>query len=326
VFVEGKSEGLSGLIEVRQLHKGSPFYLAVREQCCTFIEKWGASCCQGFEPLPIKEGLPQGWSFFKVAAANRDEMVKQEYPILALPTTVRLDLEGGIRLDRSNRYFKFAPPKLVLKGGDESVNLYCNERLLDCNKAESIYELITDITASTKLVIEARKGEEVIKRCSLLLVENFCLPAPISTQQFDHFGCRKTDVDNIPVSIAGALVLGVNPPPFNFNTFLPIQGKQRICFVGRRPGQVVRWPSELFPEDWTPVWAISIGRRCGQAVFCGTSLVEAEPTQSTCRNRKKLREWKEILWYCRKKISPPTQQNLRALWKNFQKEAERVKG
>lgn len=118
---------------------------------------------------------------------------------------------------------------------------------------------------------------------------------------------------------------GFNSPPFNFNTFLPIQGKQRIFFVGKEPGQVAIWPEEPLPTDWLPVWAISIGRR-GQAMFCGTSLVESEPTQSRCRDRKKLREWKEILWHRRKRISPPTQQNLRGLWKRFQKEAERVKG
>lgn len=335
VFIQGEGEGLPGLIEVGQLPKGSPFYLAVHEKSCADIEKWGASCCQGFEKLLIKEGLPQGWHFFKAAAANRDDIVKREYPILALPTTVRLDLRRGIRLDRTNRFFKFAPPKLLLQGGDESVKVYCNERLLNCTQAEGIYELPTDSPTETKLDIEARQGEDVLRRCSLFLVEDFCLPDSISTQQFDRFGCHQMDVDNKSVQmdvdnksvgIAGALVLGVNPPPFNFNAFLPIQGKQRICFVGREPGQVVRWPNEPLSEDWTPVWAISIGRRRHQAVFCGTSLVESEPMQSTCRNRKKLRQWQEILWYDRKKILPPSQQCLSALWKKFQKEAEHVKG
>ena len=119
------------------------------------------------------------------------------------------------------------------------------------------------------------------------------------------------------------MVTGINPPEFNFNAFLPIQGKQRILFVGKEPGQLSIWPVEPLPTDWMPVWAISKGRR-SQVMFCGTSLAESEPSSAKCKDRKKLREWKEILWYERKKINPPTQSNLRSLWKKFQKEAERV--
>jgi hypothetical protein len=327
VFIKGEGEGLPGLIEVRQLPKGSPFYLAVHEKSSADIEKWGASCCQGFDKLSIKEGLPQGWHFFKAAAANRDDLVKREYPILALPTTVQLDLRGGIRLDRGNRFFKFAPPKLVLRGCDESVKVYCNEQLLDCTQAEGIYELPTDTSTETKLEIEGRQGEDVLRRCSLFLVEDFCLPDSISTQQFDRFGYCQTDVDNKSAGIAGALVRGVNSPPFNFNTLLPVQGKQRIFFVGREPGQVVSYPSEPLPTDWIPIWAIALGRRYGQAMFCGTNLVESEPMQSRCRDRKKLRQWKEILWHRRKRILLSLGDcRLQALWRKFQKEAEHVKG
>jgi hypothetical protein len=176
------------------------------------------------------------------------------------------------------------------------------------------------------LEIEARHGEDVLRRCSLFLVEDFCLPQAISTQEFDRFGYCQTDVDNKSAGIAGALVRGVNSPPFNFNTLLPVQGKQRIFFVGREPGQIASYPSEPQPTDWTPIWAISLGRRHGQAMFCGTNLVESEPMQSRCRDRKKLRQWKEILWYDRRKILPPSQQCLSGLWKKFQQEAERVKG
>ena len=175
-------------------------------------------------------------------------------------------------------------------------------------------------------MIEARIGEDVIRCRSLSLVEYFPWQYQIYTQQFDHFGYYQPNVDNNSVGVAGALVQGVNYPPFNFNTFLPVQGKQRIFFVGKEPGQVAIWPLDSLPTDWLPIWAISKGRRRSQAMFCGTSLVESEPTPSMCRDRKKLREWKKILWHDRKRISPPTGDRLRDLWKRFQKEAERVKG
>jgi hypothetical protein len=327
VFVTGLGEGLPGLIEVRQLPKNSPFYLAARQECCQLLKTWGESSCKGFKKLQIAEGLPQEWHFFYADAAYSDELFKREYPLLSWPTTVRLDLQGGIRLDKGNRFFKFAPPKLVLQGGDESVKVYCNNQLLDCTQEEGIYELRTDLPTGIKLLIEARTGEDVVKRCSLLLVEDFCIQKPIYAQQFDSFGCCNADVENKSIGIAGALVQGVNCPSFNFNTSLPAQGNQRFFFVGSEPGQIVSYPSESLPTDWTPIWAISLGRRRGQVMFCGTSLMELEPMQSRYKDRKKLRQWKEILWHRRKRILPPVGDcRLQALWKKIQKEAEYVKG
>ena len=325
VFVNGDTEGLPGFVEVRQLPTQKPFYLAAHQECLELLTIWGELSCQGFEKLQITDGLPSGWHFFKAAAACSDELIKDKYPILAFSTNVRLELDGGIRLERGNKFFKFAPPALILQSGSESIKVYCNNQLLDCTKSAGFYELPADIPAETKLLIEARNGEDIIKRCSLLLVENYSLPSQVSAPQFDRFGYRLTHADNESAGVAGALVQNVvDFPPFNFNTFLPIQGKQRILFVGKQAGQIATWPVESLPSDWEPVWAISKGRHRGQVMFCGTNLSESEPALSKCRNRKKMREWKEILWHDRKKISPPDRPNLRALWKIFQQEAERV--
>lgn len=325
VFVNGDSQGWPGIVEVRQLPTQQPFYLAAHQECLELLTIWGELSCQGFEKLQIIDGLPSGWHLFKAQAACSDELIKQEYPILALPTNVRLELAGGIRLERGNKFFKFAPPKLVLQGGSESIKVFCNNKLLDCTSGVGIYELPTDTPAETKLLIEARSGEDIIKRCSLLLVENYSLPSQSNAQQFDRFGNLLTHADNESAGVAGALVQNVvDFPPFNFNTCLPIQGKQRILFVGKQAGQIVTLPGESLPTDWEPVWAISKGRHRGQVMFCGTNLSDSEPALSKCRNRKKMREWKEILWHDRKIISPPDRQELRVLWKKFQKEAERV--
>ncbi len=325
VFVNGESEGLPGLVEVRQLPIQKPFYLAAHQECLELLTKWGELSCQDFQKLPITDGLPSEWHLFKAQAACSDELIKQQYPILAFPTNVRLELAGGIRLERGNKFFKFAPPKLFLQGGSESMKVYCNNQLLDCRNSAGNYELPADTPAETKLLIEARNGEDIIRRCSLLLVENYSLPSEISAQQFDRFGHHLTHADNESAGVAGALVQNiVDFPPFNFNTCLPMQGKQRILFVGKQAGQIVTLPGESLPTDWEPVWAISKGRHRGQVMFCGTNLSDSEPALSKCRNRKKMREWKEILWHDRKIISPPDRQELRVLWKKFQKEAERV--
>ncbi|MEG4842340.1 hypothetical protein [Microcoleus sp. B9-D4] len=323
VFVKGDTEGLPGFVEVRQLPTQQPFYLAAHQECLELLTKWGELSCQGFEKLQITDGLPSGWHFFKVAAACSDELIKDKYPILAFSTNVRLELDGGIRRERGNKFFNFAPPKLILQAGSESIKLYCNNQLLDSTKSTGVCELPADIPAETKLLIEARNGEEIIRRCSLFLIENYSLPSEISAPQFDRFGNLLTG-DNGSASVAGALVRGVDFPDFNFNTFLPIQGKQRIFYVGKEPGQIAICPAESLPTDWEPVWAISKGRHRGQAMFCGTNLAESQPSMSKCKNRKKMRAWKEILWHDRKIISPPDRSNLKPLWKQFQKEAERV--
>lgn len=323
VFVNGNTEGLPGIVEVRQLPTQQPFYLAAHQQCLELLTKWGESSCQGFEKLQIIDGLPSGWHFFKAQAACSDELVKQQYPILAFQTNVRLELAGGIRLERGNKFFNFAPPKLILKGGSESIKVYCNNQLLDSRNSAGNYELPADTSAERKLLIEARNGDDIIRRCFLSWVENYSLPSQINAPQFDRFGNLKTG-DNETGGVAGALVRGVDFPDFNFNTFLPIQGKQRIFYVGKEPGQIAIWPAESLPTDWELVWAISKGRHRGQAMFCGTNLAESQPLMSKCKDRKKMRAWKEILWHDRKKISPPDRPNLKALWKQFQKEAERV--
>lgn len=323
VFVNGDTQGLPGIVEVRQLPTQQPFYLAAHEECLELLTIWGELSCQGFEKLQIIDGLPSGWHLFKAQAACNDELIKQEYPILAFPTNLRLELAGGIRLERGNKFFKFAPPKLILQGGSESIKVYCNNQLLDSRNSAGIYELPADTPAETKLLIEARSGDDIIRRCSLLLVENYSLPSQSNAQQFDRFGKLQTG-ENGSTGVAGALVSGIDFPDFNFNTFLPIQGKQRIFYVGKEPGQIAICPAESLPTDWEPVWAISKGRHRGQAMFCGTNLAESQPLISKCKNRKKMREWKEILWYDRRKISPPDRSNLKVLWKQFQKEAERV--
>jgi hypothetical protein len=322
VFVDGNSEGLPGLVEVRQLPTQKPFYLAAHEQCLKLLTEWGESSCQGFEKLQVIDGFPSGWHLFKAAAACSDELIKLEYPILAFPTNLRLELTGGIRLERGNKFFKFAQPKLILQGGSESIKVYCNDHLLNCTEA-GIYQLPANTPAETSLQIEARSGENIIKRCSLVLVENYSLPSQSNAQQFDRFGKLQTK-GNGSAGVAGALVQGVDCPDFNFNTFLPIQGKQRIFFLGKEPGQIAIWPAESLPTNWEPVWAISKGRHRGQAMFCSTNVADSQPSMSKCKDRKKMRAWKEILWHDRKKISPPDRSNLKVLWQQFQKEAERV--
>jgi hypothetical protein len=314
IFVDGNSEGLSGFVEVRQLPVQRQFYLAAHEDGLNLLTQWGESSCQGFEKLAIVHGLPDRWHFFKVGLACSDELIKYRYPVMSFPNTLRLELVGGIRVNRGNKFFKFAPPKLVLQGNNDSVQIFCNDILLDCGNT-SIYELPLD---SLELLIKAKRGEDTVKSTSLSLVEDI-------SWQFEEINCRCDRFGNGLIEltdangITGVLVTDFDCPNFNFNTLLPIQGKQRVVFVGRKTGQI----SISVPEDWTPVWIVSKGRR-SQVFFCGGNLAESEPISVTCKDRRKLTEWKNLLWGERKTIRLPTQANLRSLWRNFINEAKRA--
>src|SRR5262249_3852099 len=108
-----------------------------------------------------------------------------------------------------------------------------------------------------------------------------------------------------------------------FTKIVRIPTNGRVFYVGREPGQIISWPSEPLPTGWSPVWAIPM-RQQGCAMFCGTSLSESEPLRSQCSDRKKLKEWKEVLWHRRKRITAPNHVGLRALWQRFQEEAYRA--
>jgi len=313
IFIDGSAEGLSGYVEVRQLPVQKPFYLAAHEDCLNLLTQWGESSCKGFNKLAIA-GLPDRWHFFKVGLACSDELIKYRYPVMSFPTTLRLELVGGIRVNRGNKFFRFAPPKLILQSDNDSIKVFCNDIPLDCDDT-GIYELPLD---SSELLIKAKRGEDMVKITSLSLVEDIFWQFEEINYRTDHFGNPLTELNDAK-GITGALLTDFDCPSFNFNTLLPIQGKQRVAYVGRKTGQI----SSSVPEDWTPVWLVSKGRR-SQVFFCGGKLAESEPISVTCKDRKRLQDWKKLLWGERKTVYLPTQPDLRSLWKRFEKEAERV--
>lgn len=232
-------------------------------------------------------------------------------------------MDGGIRYSRGNQFFRFAPPTIVLKGGDDKVELYCNGQRLPYNQAGYIYELPEELLNKPELLIQACHSGKTIRRRSLYLIEDFPWVHRTPVKQFDCFGNGVSESNNGTAKYAGGLIWGINPSPFNFSSLVGIQEERRVFFVGRVPGQIVTWPKEPLPTGWSPVWAIPLRQR-GQAVFCGTGLSGSEPLALKGNDRKKVKLWKEILWHCRKRISPPSHTGLRKLWVQFQEAARRV--
>lgn len=325
ILVSGSFYGLPGLVESRRLPRTSPFYLVAQKKRHNLLKRWGASGCTGFREVPILNGLPESWELFRAEAAHSDDLVRGELPMLALPSVVRLSFDGGVRASRGHQFFKFAPPRIVLEGDDGAVEVYCNGEPLARSQLQGIFELPQEALISSELVIEARRNGERIRGLSLYLIEDFPWPGQFTSKRFGPSGDSLPDANSDSVSVTGALVTGTNALPFDYSTLVVTQEERRVFFVGREPGQIASWPSEPHPTEWLPVWAIPMRRR-GKAIFCGTSISESEPVRSGCGNRKKLKEWKMILWHHRKKIAPPDHNALRALWERYREEARRAQG
>ena len=97
------------------------------------IEQWGGSECLGFLEIPISGGLPKGWSLFAVNAALDDAGIRNSYSLLSFPRSIRLRVDGGIRVTRGNQFFGFAPPNLVLEGDSEEAQFYANGVHVPCS-------------------------------------------------------------------------------------------------------------------------------------------------------------------------------------------------
>jgi hypothetical protein len=320
IFVSGSRAGLPGLVECQQLPLGTAFYLAARQEYCELLASWGSAGCRGFKEINIRHGLPTGWRFFEVESVQNDELVLEQLPLLALPRTLRLELEGGLRISQGNRFFRFAPPAVRVIGGPLADPPTCNGIRLLGTATPGLYTLPPEALAQSDLLIAA-PGNEATRR--LFLADDEFQTALLPRASFGRFGELLADLADGSPYLSGAALSSFAAPAFAFHTLAEVQGERRVFFIGRQPGQIVTCPAEPLPEDWQPVWAVPL-RQQGKAIFCGTNLTTAAPLPVAGGDRKKLRLWKEVLWHCRKRITPPAHKDLSGLWRKFQQEAQRV--
>jgi hypothetical protein len=327
ILVEGSGESLPGLVEVRRLPSQSKFYLLVSHADGDRINSWGASSCDAWEELTLSGGLPLGWRAFSAAKARTDESIRDVYPALSLPVNVALSLQGGIRVSRSNRYFEFAPPAIAVEGQNVDRLLF-NE--VDAGPPNELGQIKIPPDLPTlpgnepgTVLIEARRGEQTLDRRTLYLVRGgWSWTTPRDGFSLSPFGETADGVTGHP-SVRGAQVAAITVAEFDFASAMPVVEHGSIHYVGREAGQIVHWPAEPMPEDWSPVWVI-VSRRRGEVIFCGTSPAVATPIRGVSRDRKKLKTWKDFLWARRKQLRPPAHVTLRKLWQNYQEIARDV--
>jgi len=211
VFLSGLSDGLPGLVEWNQLPRSMEFHLLVRKEYVDLIERWGRSSCSDFKPVQINEGLPQGWFFYSAKSAANDEEVRDVCPVLCLPTTMRIVVEGGVRA-RGSRFFNFALPQLFIEGASPEVRVYCNGQVLD--RTESGRYALGSAAPGARLHVEVKKTKSVVAERALYVAEQEPWPPSVQFEWFDIFG---TELQNPPSSsprFAGALSANCAVPEF----------------------------------------------------------------------------------------------------------------
>lgn len=322
VLVSAGRENLPGLIEVYKLLPNIPFYLIVHQSCSYDIEQWGGSSeCEGFEKVTIEQGLPSGWNFYKVKAAFSDTLVKDKYPVLAFPTTIKLNLEGGIRLGKGNEFFAFAPPKFILESGNKStiVQGFCKETPLNLEYNNGIHTLPLNAPTHQKIEIKVYQGDKIINSRSLELLYHFEHQPFSEDHYFDAFG----QLTQNSRRVAGGYFQEYNPPVFQYNPVVATNIAHNIVLIGRKPGEIANYLEKF---SWLPIWEIHLGKKFHSVKFCGIHKTEYEclPQKSSCSDLEKLQAWKKLLWKDRKKFIDVSR-GKRDLWEQYTKAAKQIK-
>ncbi len=328
IFASGLQEGLSDLIEIRVVPRGSPFYLCYPAQLWPVLEQWATTQCTGFNEIEIVRGLPQSWRRARIEAANDDKVVRFRSDMLSFQSGVRLRLVGGIRNGARYEYFDFAPPLVELTGGSSGTEVYCNDNLLEPMDGGTVFALPRDMPTGARATIEARSGRDT-KRQSLFLTGDFSLPREGPDFVLGPTGAI-ADPGESRLLVSGAYVIDHSSElvPSAAELFYDLAyeiGGVRGLLIGHNPGEIIAWPAEPFPSEWIPEWVIKkLGRKRWEAVYIGEILGIASHQSTFTPSAKQVRDWKRALWHRRKRISTPQMPSERIFWQQIQRRARRA--
>ena len=329
IFTSGMPEGISGLVDTPTLPQGQSFYLCYPEDAWERLERWATTQCQGFQDLNIALGLPKSWRLARIETATGDEAVRSAFPILTFQSGLRLSLAGGIRSGNGNNFFDFAPPSVVLVGGTPDTAVYCNDELLSSPSHDGVYSLPNNLPNGARINISARSGQATLAKQSLFLTGDFSLPSREPEMFVDSIGASIKPCED-KASITGAYIKGqdtalMRSAAEEFEDLEYEIGGIRGFLLGSQPGHIIAWPSESFPNHWTPTWVVTKrGPKKWAALFIGEMLGEASPETPFTPTHRKLKDWKEVIWHWRKRILLPERPDQRALWRQIQEASRRV--
>jgi len=321
VMVNAKPSGFDGFVEQSQLPQEKLFYVLAREEHAEAIQAWGRDCCDGFCEIAATAGLPAWWRLFSVERANSDAGIRDKLPYLAFPTTLRIQFLGGLQV-KGNHYFTFALPRIEVSGAVEGATVFCNDHPLDRDPEIGLYT-IPDALRARRFVVEVKRNGERIRSRSIYSVETVAWRDVGAGAGFDRFGRRAAD--GATDRCVGPIVEGFTPTQFDPGTFLPPGDGRRVYFIGRNPGEIVECPAEALPDDWRPVWAVPMHTGEGTAVYCGANPEKEVPGTGGSNDRRRRRQWREVLWNLRRRIASPSHPALARLWREYKGVAKHVR-
>ena len=322
VFVEGQASMLPGLVETLELPRDAPFYVAFHDTVAGAIGNWLESGCEGWKQLEVEAGIPSHWTFGKVDKALSDRGLSAIRSEIGHADRVAMRLEGGVRASGSNTYFSFAPPRLAIHGLSAAHEVRVAGRaVIPSADSASTCGLPNDLPLDSRIALEVLEGGDVVRRSSLYLVSGVPWRFEELALAVDAFGAQ-AETGAEAGAVCGAVVteaLEITLPQDLLRTPGLRSHEEKIYFVGRRRGEVSVWPDEPTP-CWQVVWAIPFRRR-GRAIFCGSSVVNAEPLPDWVGGRPRQRLWYNLLWRRRRQVTPPSDRGQRSLWLRYRKAA-----
>ncbi|MCE5285181.1 MAG: hypothetical protein LLG02_04935 [Pelosinus sp.] len=317
LFVNGMREKLPRFIETNTIQTNTKYFVACSNNYVQEIAEWGPKSCQVFRENHVINGLPIGWRLFEIENVIQSH---SRIDVLRLPISISMNFVGGVKSDRGNKYFDFAPPKIAIEGCPVDVTPMTLGCALSLGN-DGLWELPSDLPVSQPIPIEVSIADRTVR--ATMQLEESGIRDKYEPLMRDHFG-KPMEISNSYCTITAANVSGEilrNIPLYNaeFPTYL----SHRIIFLGSNPGEIVFWPGEGLPSGWDPVWAITkIRRDKWQAHYVGHLDDIANIKFSDRKITYDWKKWRKIFTFY--DVVPPGLKTLAKMWNNYKKEARRL--
>lgn len=300
IFKQHQQLGL-GWVEAQKIETNTHYLIGFHDSLYSSLTKWANDDCEGYTLLSAN-GLPEGWHLCQVSE------IRESHPdihILKLPVLTHLRFESGIKFQKGNYYFSFAPPNVAVEGRWDGNNPTVNGTELD-SFGNRRWRLPDSLKTKETITVELNVGNTV-KRLNFILQE-----PSISRELID----QKRDEYGVISDIQSPKGLNQSTAECNYLHYMA----KRIIYIGRIPGQIIYWPREDLLDSWEPVWAIiktDDGKWTPQYISA-----QHDVLPSLHQKIKYWKKWRKVFRLI--KIEPIKSPSLRELWQAYRLGAEQL--